>query len=55
MDRILKIIDSRGFEYMSVATTPNPQADTIEAFYSVKVEAGPNGYITRHGQRHELI
>ena len=54
MGRILAVIDSRGFEYMAVATTPHPMADTIESFYSVKVEAGPAGYVTRHGQRYEL-
>jgi len=55
VERILTIVDSRGFEFMSIATTPSPQSDRIESFYTVKVEAGPNGYVTRNGQRYELI
>jgi len=50
----MKVVDSRGFEFVAVATTPEPMADKIESFYTVKVEAGPAGYVTKHGKRYEF-
>ncbi len=37
------------------ATHPKPEAATVDAWYSVPVTVGPEGYVTKHGQRYELI
>lgn len=48
------IADTRGVEFVKTATHPDPQADKIESWYPIKVEVGPAGYVTKHGQRYEL-
>ena len=50
----MEVIDSKGLGYVAKATAPEPMADSIEAFYSIPLEAGPFGYVTRHNQRYEF-
>lgn len=52
--KVLAVANSRGHGFIVTATTPSPQADKIDAGYAVPVEAGPDGYVTKHGQRYEL-
>lgn len=51
---ILEIANTRGNEYVAKATHPAPEASEIVAWYTVPVEQGNAGYVTKHGQRYEL-
>lgn len=52
--KILDIANSRGHEFVLKATTSKPEADKIDVGYAVPVEAGPDGYVNKHGQRYEI-
>jgi hypothetical protein len=47
------IADTRGVEFVKTATHPDPQGE-IDAWYKIPTAIGPAGYVTKHGQRHEL-
>lgn len=55
MTQVLDIVNSRGHDYIAKATHPAPEASEIVAWYTVPVEQGNAGYVTKHGQRYELI
>lgn len=55
MTQVLDIVNTRGNEFVAKATHPAPEASEIVAWYTVPVEQGNAGYVTKHGQRYELI
>ena len=52
---VLAVMESRGHDYVFKATTVGPEEFTIVGHYVVPVEDGAPGYVTKHGQRYELI
>ena len=52
--KVVEVANSRGHLFIATATTPKPEAATIDVGYVVRVEAGQDGYVNTHGQRYEI-
>lgn len=52
--KVREVANSRGHRFIVTATTPNPEAATIDVGYVIRVEPGQDGYVNTHGQRYEI-
>jgi hypothetical protein len=52
--KVVTLMNSRGHDFLSSVSFPEPLFDSIEDWYTVPVTQGPAGYTTRHGTFHEF-
>lgn len=53
--KIISVMNSRGIDYVSEATTTDAEDQNIVDWYTVPIRSGSPGYVNKHGQRIEFI